>query len=90
MARQNRRESWQAFHDEEGKPVRVAALAETSLNVCEPGELRAPSGQLLRLQGRKARRSQRTCTTPPAKNLVCSGNHLESAACGSSFVQQES
>jgi len=61
-------ERWQAFHDEEGKPIRVAGTCrDVTEAVRAEEELRRLSGQLLRLQDEERRRMPGTCTTPRAK-----------------------
>jgi PAS domain S-box-containing protein len=80
-------ERWQAFHDEEGKPVRVAGTCrDVTERVRAEEELRRLSGQLLRLQDEEYRQGlARFHRARPRR----SGNYLESIPCFHSFVQQE-
>jgi PAS domain S-box-containing protein len=64
-------ERWQAFHDEEGKPLRVAG---TCRNITErvrtEEELQRLSGQLLRLQDEERRRMARDLHDSTGQDLV--------------------
>jgi PAS domain S-box-containing protein len=64
-------EHWQAFHDEEGKPVRVAGTCrDVSERVRAEEELRRLSGQLLRLQDEERRKTARDLHDSMGQDLV--------------------
>src|ERR1700730_4761588 len=64
-------ERWQAFHDEEGKPIRVAGTCrDITERVRAEEELRRLSGQLLRLKDEERRRIDRDLHDSPGQDLV--------------------
>jgi PAS domain S-box-containing protein len=64
-------ERWQAFHDEEGKPVRVAGTCrDITQRVRAEEELQRLSGQLLRLQDEERRRIARDLHDSTGQDLV--------------------
>src|SRR5712691_12183838 len=64
-------ERWQAFHDEEGKPVRVAGTCrDITERVRAEEELQRLSGQLLRLQDEEGRRIARDLHDSTGQNVV--------------------
>ncbi len=64
-------ERWRAFHDEEGKPVRVAGTCrDISERVRAEEELQRLSGQLLRLQDEERRRMARDLHDSTGQDLV--------------------
>jgi PAS domain S-box-containing protein len=64
-------ERWQAFHDEEGKPVRVAGTCrDITERVRAEEELQRLSGQLLRLQDEERRRMARDLHDSTGQDLV--------------------
>src|SRR5712691_12083392 len=64
-------ERWQAFHDEEGKPVRVAGTCrDITERVRAEEELQRLSGQLLRLQDEERRRIARDLHDSTGQNVV--------------------
>jgi PAS domain S-box-containing protein len=64
-------ERWQAFHDEEGKPVRVAGTCrDITERVRAEEELQRLSGQLLRLQDEERRRIARDLHDSTGQDLV--------------------
>jgi PAS domain S-box-containing protein len=64
-------ERWQAFHDEEGKPVRVAGTCrDITERVRVEEELQRLSGQLLRLQDEERRRIARDLHDSTGQDLV--------------------
>jgi PAS domain S-box-containing protein len=67
----NIEERWQAFHDEEGKPVRVAGTCrDITERVRAEKELQRLSGQLLRLQDEERRRIARDLHDSTGQDLV--------------------
>jgi len=64
-------ERWQAFHDEEGNPVRVAGTCrDITERVRAEEELQRLSGQLLRLQDEERRRMARDLHDSTGQDLV--------------------
>jgi PAS domain S-box-containing protein len=64
-------ERWQAFHDEEGKPVRAAGTCrDVTERVRAEEELQRLSGQLLRLQDEERRRIARDLHDSTGQDLV--------------------
>ena len=64
-------ERWQAFHDEEGKPIRVAGTCrDITERVRAEEELQRLSGQLLRLQDQERRRIARDLHDSTGQDLV--------------------
>jgi len=64
-------ERWQAFHDDEGKPVRVAGTCrDITERVRAEEELQRLSGQLLRLQDEERRRMARDLHDSTGQDLV--------------------
>ena len=64
-------ERWQAFHDEEGKPVRVAGTCrDITERVRAEEELRRLSGQFLRLQDEERRKIAQDLHDSTGQNLV--------------------
>jgi signal transduction histidine kinase len=64
-------ERWQAFHDEEGKPVRVAGTCrDITERVRAEEELQRLSGKLLRLQDEERRRIARDLHDSTGQDLV--------------------
>jgi len=64
-------ERWKAFHDEQGKPVRVAGTCrDITERVRAEKDLRQLSGRLLRLQDEARRRIARDLHDSTAQNLV--------------------
>jgi PAS domain S-box-containing protein len=64
-------ERWQAFHDETGKPIRVAGICrEITERVRAVEELRRLSGQFLRLHDEERRRIARDLHDSTGQNLV--------------------
>src|SRR6266478_2282795 len=64
-------ERWQAFHDEEGKPVRVAGTCrDITERVRTEEELQRLSGQLLRLQDEERRKIARDLHDSTGQELV--------------------
>jgi PAS domain S-box-containing protein len=64
-------ERWQAFHDEQGKPVRVAGTCrDITERVRAEEELRRLSGQLLRLQDEERRKMARDLHDSTGQDLV--------------------
>jgi signal transduction histidine kinase len=64
-------ERWQAFHDEEGNPLRVAGTCrDITERVRAEAELQRLSGQLLRLQDEERRRMARDLHDSTGQDLV--------------------
>jgi PAS domain S-box-containing protein len=64
-------ERWQAFHDEEGKPVRLAGTCrDITERVRAEEELRRLSGQFLRLQDEERRKIAQDLHDSTGQNLV--------------------
>ncbi len=73
-------ERWQAFHDEEGKPVRVAgSCRDITEHVRADEELRRVSGQLLRLQDEERRGIARDLHDSTGQDLVALATMLGQA-----------
>ena len=70
-------ERWQAFHDEEGKPVRLAgSCRDITERVRAEEELQRLSGQLLKLQDEERRRISRELHDSTGQNLVALATDL--------------
>jgi two-component system, NarL family, sensor kinase len=73
-------ERWQAFHDEQGKPVRVAgSCRDITEHVRAVEELRRVSGQLLRLQDEERRGIARDLPDSTGQDLVALATMLGQA-----------